>query len=174
MINVAQLVGATITAIYLDSLGRRKLAIWGGVAMGIPHAILAGLVATYSTTWAQNPAPAWFSVALVYVYVLMFGLTYGPLGWTLPAEVYPNAIRAKGVGLAVAVNWAANTCIVSLTHGLRISCSKLMLTPYLLGLCCPANDRRHRLWHLRLFCRVLFPRSDLFVFLRPRNVQPYP
>lgn len=71
----------------LDKLGRRKLAIGGGIAMGIPHAILAGLVATYNTSWTENAGVAWFAVALVYIYVLMYSVTYGPLGWCLPAEV---------------------------------------------------------------------------------------
>ena len=44
-------------------------------------------------------------------YVIIFGLTYGPLIWTLPSEVFPNATRAKGVGLAVAVSWLANFII---------------------------------------------------------------
>lgn len=113
LINVAQLVGASITAVYLDSFGRRKLAIIGGILMGVPHAILAGLVGSFNSSWSSHAGAAWFSVALVYIYVLMYGLTYGPLGWTLPAEVFPSAVRAKGVGMAVAVNWAANTCIVS-------------------------------------------------------------
>ena len=80
MINIGQLVGVTITTIYLDKFGRRRLGIFGGIAMGIPHAILAGLVGTYNTSWASNPGPAWFAVALVYIYVIMFGLSYGPLG----------------------------------------------------------------------------------------------
>lgn len=111
IINIDQLVGASITTVYLDKIGRRKLAIGGGIGMGIPHAILAGLVGAYSTSWPAHPGPAWFGVALVYIYVLMYGLSYGPLGWTLPPEVYPNAVRAKGVGLAVATNWLANTII---------------------------------------------------------------
>lgn len=41
----------------------------------------------------------------------MYSLSYGPLGWTLPAEVFPNAVRAKGVGLAVATNWITNFII---------------------------------------------------------------
>ena len=73
--------------------------------MQIPHAILAGLVGAYNSSWQDHPGPAWFGVALIYIYVLMYSLSYGPLGWTLPAEVYPNAVRAKGVGLAVATNW---------------------------------------------------------------------
>ncbi|KAK4501233.1 hypothetical protein PRZ48_007040 [Zasmidium cellare] len=100
MINICQLVGACITTIYLDQMGRRRLAIAGGIMMGVPHAILAGLVGL-----STFHGPAWSAVALVYIYVLMYGLTYGPLGWTLPSEVYPNAVRAKGVG------WIANFII---------------------------------------------------------------
>lgn len=44
-------------------------------------------------------------------YVIAFGFSYGPLIWTLPAEVFPNAYRAKGVGLAVAISWLANFII---------------------------------------------------------------
>lgn len=40
-----------------------------------------------------------------------YGLTYGPVGWTLPAEVFPSQRRSKGVGLAVAVNWITNFAI---------------------------------------------------------------
>lgn len=87
MINICQLVGACVVITILDKLGRRKLAIGGGIAMGVPHAILAGLVATYNTSWTENAGVAWFAVALVYIYVLMYSVTYGPLGWCLPAEV---------------------------------------------------------------------------------------
>lgn len=45
------------------------------------------------------------------IYLIVFGLSYGPLIWTLPSEVIPNAYRAKDVGLAVAVSWLANFII---------------------------------------------------------------
>ena len=41
----------------------------------------------------------------------MYSLSYGPLEWTLPAEVYPSSVRAKGVGLSVATNWLSNFVI---------------------------------------------------------------
>lgn len=31
--------------------------------------------------------------------------------FSVPAEVYPNAVRAKGVGFAIAVNWLSNFVI---------------------------------------------------------------
>lgn len=61
--------------------------------MGIPHAILAGLVATFNSSWQDHPGPAWFGVALIYFYVLMYSLSYGPLGWSLIAEVRPYSHR---------------------------------------------------------------------------------
>lgn len=93
MINICQLVGACIIITCLDKVGRRKLAIYGGIAMGIPHAILAGLVATFNSSWQDHPGPAWFGVALIYFYVLMYSLSYGPLGWSLIAEVRPYSHR---------------------------------------------------------------------------------
>ena len=86
MINIDQLVGAIITIIYLDKIGRRKLAIWGGIAMAIPHTILAGLVGTYNDSWPSHSGVAWFAVAFIYIYVLNFAITYGPLGWTVPGK----------------------------------------------------------------------------------------
>lgn len=40
--------------------------------------------------------------------MFIYGLTYGPVGWAMPSEVFPSTRRAKGVGLATAVNWLAN------------------------------------------------------------------
>lgn len=89
----------------------------------------------FGKDWPAHPAGGWACVAFVCmfhvhranasepstdlcsfldVYVVVFGLTYGPLIWTLPSEVYQNVNRAKGVGLAVAVSWLANFVIVSI------------------------------------------------------------
>ncbi|KFY89531.1 hypothetical protein V500_05633 [Pseudogymnoascus sp. VKM F-4518 (FW-2643)] len=110
IVNICQLIACIGTVLCLDHFGRRNLAIWGGIAMGIPHAIMAGIVGKYHSSWSSNTGVGWFGVALVYIYVLCYGFTYGPLGWTLPAEVFPSGIRATGIGAAVATNWLANTC----------------------------------------------------------------
>lgn len=43
--------------------------------------------------------------------MLCYAVSYGPLAWTLPAEVFPNSKRAKGVGAATAMIWLANFII---------------------------------------------------------------
>ena len=51
--------------LFLDKIGRRRLAIVGGVAMAIPHIIMAGIVSKYDGRWETNRAIGWFGVALI-------------------------------------------------------------------------------------------------------------
>ncbi|KAI9759747.1 MAG: hypothetical protein M4579_002132 [Chaenotheca gracillima] len=111
MVNICQFVAVFPALLYLDRLGRRNLSIWGGIAMGIPHAIMAGIVGKYSCCWSSYRGVGWLGVALIYIYILAYGVSYGPLAWCLPAEVFPNSRRAKGVGLATATNWLSNFVI---------------------------------------------------------------
>ncbi|KAJ5721296.1 uncharacterized protein N7483_009230 [Penicillium malachiteum] len=111
MINICQLIGNIPILLYFDQIGRRRIAIFGAFLMAIPHLIMAGIYRKFSSSWQTHQGVGWFGVALIYVYVLAYALSYGPLGWVLPAEVFPSSKRAKGVGLAVAVNWLANFII---------------------------------------------------------------
>ncbi|KAK7712525.1 hypothetical protein SLS64_004909 [Diaporthe eres] len=111
MVNVCQFVAGIPTFLFLDKMGRRKLAIFGGIAMGVPHIIMAGIVSKYNGKWENDPGIGWFGVALIYLYVLAYASSYGPLAWTLPAEVFPSSKRAKGVGAATAMVWLANFII---------------------------------------------------------------
>ena len=134
MINIGQFIGIVPTMIFMDNIGRRPLAIWGAVGMGVAHAIMASIYAQFGNSWPQHQAAGWACVAFVCkfsqikilrisvsyadfaypidMYVIAFGLSYGPLIWTLPSEVFQNVHRAKGVGLAVSISWLANFIIV--------------------------------------------------------------
>merc|ERR1719213_602549 len=48
------------------------------------------------------------------VYRVAFSLSLGPLPYIICAEIFSNSIRASGVSLCWAANWAANF-VVSLT-----------------------------------------------------------
>jgi hypothetical protein len=48
-----------------------------------------------------------FSILVVLViclFVLAFGYSWGPLGWTVPSEIFPLEIRSAGQSITVAVN----------------------------------------------------------------------
>ncbi|KAI1054499.1 hypothetical protein LB506_010703 [Fusarium annulatum] len=111
MVNICQLAAGIPTFLYLDKMGRRKLAIFGGAAMAVPHLIMSGVVGKFDGKWEASPGMGWFGVTLIYIYVLCYACSYGPLAWTLPAEVFPSSRRAKGVGAATAMVWLANFII---------------------------------------------------------------
>jgi len=106
--NVLQLVAVIVCFISIDKIGRRPLAIFGALGGGIAWSMMAILTGIYSDDWASNPAAGWGAVAMAFIFVLVYGVSYSPLGWTLPAEVYTSASRSKGVALATATVWLCN------------------------------------------------------------------
>lgn len=106
--NVLQLVAVAACFLIIDKVGRRPLAIIGGIGGGVAWGIMAVLVGVYSKDWAASPAAGWGAVAMAFCFVLVYGVSYSPLGWTLPAEVYPNSHRSKGVAAGTATVWLCN------------------------------------------------------------------
>ncbi|TEA14964.1 High-affinity glucose transporter [Colletotrichum sidae] len=106
--NVLQLVAVAACFFIIDKVGRRPLAIFGGLGGGTAWAIMAVLVGVYSKDWTANPPAGWAAVAMAFVFVLLYGISYSPLGWILAAEVYPNSHRSKGVALGTATVWLCN------------------------------------------------------------------
>lgn len=51
---------------------------------------------------------SWLTVTFircVYLFTASYGVSYGPIGWVLPSEVFPQSVRSKGVALSTASNW---------------------------------------------------------------------
>jgi len=103
----------TIVAIALvDKVGRRPLLLAGSAGMTVTLAVMA-----LSFSQAQT-APdgsvtlpgVWGPIALVAanVFVVAFGVSWGPLVWVLLGEIFPNSIRGRALGLAAAAQWLAN------------------------------------------------------------------
>ncbi|TQS32114.1 hypothetical protein Golomagni_07580, partial [Golovinomyces magnicellulatus] len=106
--NTLQLVAVVLCFIIIDKAGRRPLAILGGFGTATCYIIIAVLAGLYSKDWSSHVAAGWACTAMAFLFIMVFGVSYSPLGWTLPAEVYPTSSRAKGVALATCVNWLAN------------------------------------------------------------------
>ena len=76
--------------------------------MALAHALIAALVWRYGGAWGAHRGAARAAVACVYAFTAAYGVSYGPVGWILPAEVFPLSARAQGVALATASNWLNN------------------------------------------------------------------
>ncbi|KAF9354769.1 hypothetical protein BGX26_007393 [Mortierella sp. AD094] len=112
----------TIPAIlFIDRWGRRPVLIIGSIFMALWLFLIGGLMGKYgsplastdgnkTTTWAisGNDSASHAVIACSYLFVCSFAISWGPVSWTYPAEIYPLRIRAKAVSLSTASNWAFN------------------------------------------------------------------
>jgi len=54
-------------------------------------------------------------IVFVSIYISLFACTWGPAAWTVSGEIFPLAIRAKGIALSTASNWFWNFIIAFIT-----------------------------------------------------------
>jgi MFS family permease len=113
--------------IFLDRIGRRPSLLTGSFLMMIWLFISGALQASYgqpntdATRNSKNSDINWIVinnkpassaiVACSYLFVATFAMTWGPVSWTYPAEIFPSKIRAKAVSLATASNWFWNCAL---------------------------------------------------------------
>ncbi|CAI8587327.1 unnamed protein product [Vicia faba] len=89
----------------VDRLGRRVLLISGGLQMIVCQIIVAIILGL--KLGENQPLSRGYSIMVVIViclFVVAFGWSWGPLGWTIPSEIFPLEIRSAGQSITVAVN----------------------------------------------------------------------
>ena len=102
----------------------------------------------------------------MYVFTAAYGISFGPVGWVLPSEVFPLSVRSKGVALSTASNWINNCVWQSSTF-------------YLKGLILRKSSlaQSHLLWcglrpRTYLSLTLNFEENNLYAGLRlPRSLQ---
>jgi MFS family permease len=106
--NALPYTAATVATWYLaDHWGRRPLLMLGGVLM----AVLLGIVCAFTQADLETQTRANGQYAFVMLYNIVYGFTWGPMPWLLPAEIFPLRSRSKGMALATFSNWIFNFII---------------------------------------------------------------
>lgn len=120
IINVVMTVPALI---WMDKWGRRvplmigaflmmsfmfaNAGIMGGTGIVRPD----GVNGVPQQSMEVSGAPAQGLIACTYLFVASYAITWGPISWVYPPEVYPQRVRGKAVALATSANWAFNTAL---------------------------------------------------------------
>lgn len=117
-------VALTLPAIlFLDRWGRRPSLLLGSFGMMTLLFIVGALEGAYGSpnhdpklgaiSWSLvgHPNVSKAVVAMSYLFVCTFAVTWGPTSWTYPSEIFPSQIRAKAVSLSTASNWAWNCAL---------------------------------------------------------------
>ncbi|BAT92849.1 hypothetical protein LR48_Vigan05g068500 [Vigna angularis] len=94
-----------ISMFIVDRLGRRALFMIGGIQMIASQVIVGGIMAFHlKDHGGLSKGYAFVVLIMICIYVVGFGLSWGPLGWLVPSEIFPLEIRSVGQSITVAVN----------------------------------------------------------------------
>ncbi|KAI3941631.1 hypothetical protein MKX01_018221, partial [Papaver californicum] len=116
--------GDCITFVSLDKVGRRFLFMVGGIIMLVSQLLVGGIMAHKlgdHHTELMTKGYAYSVLVLICVFVSGFGISWGPLAWLVPSEIFPLEIRSIGQSITVAVTFIfmfiiAQTFLTMLCH----------------------------------------------------------
>ncbi|KAH6689718.1 quinate permease [Plectosphaerella plurivora] len=112
VLNVLTTIPAVLV---IDRVGRKPLLFCGSVGMMTTMIILAILVSQFQHDWETHAAAGWGCVVMIWLYIINFAYSWGPVSWTLIAEVFSLSIRAKGTSIGASTQWMLSFVIALVT-----------------------------------------------------------
>ncbi|WP_088743399.1 sugar porter family MFS transporter [Cobetia sp. QF-1] len=97
IMGVTFVAGNLLGMLLIDKVGRRPLLIAGSLGSIVGMTFLGVVIG--------NGEPGISALIALIVYVVSFAISWGCVCWTLVSEIFPNAIRARAMSLAVAAQW---------------------------------------------------------------------
>ncbi len=113
--SVTNIVTTLIAIALVDRIGRKPLLLIGAAGMVVTLSTMAWAFST-ATLNAEGVATLGDTegkIALVAanLYVVSFGMSWGPVVWVLLGEMFNNVIRVTALAVAAAAQWLANWLI---------------------------------------------------------------
>ncbi|WP_290797936.1 sugar porter family MFS transporter [Flavihumibacter sp. UBA7668] len=89
----------TLVAIrYVDRLGRKKLLLIGSAGMAV-------CLAFVGAAFYQQATTGYWVLGGILLYISFFAISLGPLTFVVVAEIFPNSIRGRAMGVAIFFLW---------------------------------------------------------------------
>jgi MFS transporter, SP family, sugar:H+ symporter len=113
--SVTNIVVTLVAIALVDRLGRKPLLIIGSLGMALTLGVMAWVFGTApsaavagSTQPQLGPTAGLVAIVAANLYVVFFGVSWGPVTWVLLGEMFNNRIRAYALAVAAAAQWIAN------------------------------------------------------------------
>lgn len=110
--SITNIVSTLIAIALIDRIGRKPLLLAGSLGMFLT---LGGLTATFATGSLDaqgelqlSPTAALVGLILANLYILSFGISWGPVVWVMLGEMFSNRFRTAALAVAAAAQWLAN------------------------------------------------------------------
>jgi sugar porter (SP) family MFS transporter len=120
VVGIAMFLATFPALIWIDKIGRKPILVSGAFVMGAAHIIIAILTARFGGSWSEHKAAGWAACAMVWVYAVGFGYSWGPGAWILVSEIWPLSARGKGMSIAISSNWMNNFIIGQVTPSMLV------------------------------------------------------
>ncbi len=108
--SVTNIVTTLIAIAAVDRAGRRPLLIIGSIGMTVSLAAMAFIFGTAPVVDGVPQLGGMGPVALAAanIFVIAFGMSWGPVMWIMLGEMFPNMYRGAALSVAGFAQWAAN------------------------------------------------------------------
>ena len=113
--SVTNIIVTLVAIALVDRLGRKPLLIIGSIGMALTLGVMAWVFGTAPTEMVSGnlrpqlgPTAGVVAVIAANLYVVFFGVSWGPVVWVLLGEMFNNRIRAYALAVAAAAQWIAN------------------------------------------------------------------
>ncbi|OTB17519.1 hypothetical protein K445DRAFT_37844, partial [Daldinia sp. EC12] len=115
VVGIAMFVFTVPAVLYINRVGRKPVLTIGAIGMATCHIIIAVIVAKNADQWASHAAAGWAAAAMVWLFVIHFGYSWGPCAWIIVAEIWPLSSRPYGTSLGASSNWMNNFIVGQVT-----------------------------------------------------------
>ncbi|WP_020520685.1 sugar porter family MFS transporter [Catelliglobosispora koreensis] len=119
--SVTNIVTTLIAIALVDKIGRKPLLIIGATGMVITLGLMAfcfsnaiqSVDAAGETVTSLPGAYGKIALVAANLYVVSFGMSWGPVVWVLLGEMFNNVIRVTALAVAASAQWIANWLITA-------------------------------------------------------------
>ncbi|KAI1135589.1 putative sugar transporter [Hypoxylon sp. FL0543] len=109
------LVSAFGSLVFIDRFGRRKMMLYGSIAMGLCHLIASLSLKESEDSFSKRKLMGNVTTAMFIVYHVFFGISWATVPWVYSAEVNSLGWRTRGAAAATATNWLGGFVVTQFT-----------------------------------------------------------
>lgn len=103
LIGVCSFIATFISLFTIDKFGRKPLMVIGTIGTGINMFLVGVSIYTGNVTY--------MTLVYIFLYIMFFGFTLGPVMWVLLSEIFPNNVRDKAMSVCTGVLWVCNIVV---------------------------------------------------------------